>query len=71
MCAPISTVYRYKGSVDNQAALPTTGNKAGDVYNVADTDMNYGWTGKALDPLGSTVVIESISSDEINAVLTA
>jgi len=67
----ISTVYRYKGSVDNQAALPASGNKSGDVYNTADTDMNYAWTGKAWDPLGSTVAIESITSDEINAVLTA
>lgn len=67
----ISTVYRYKGSVDSQTALPTTGNKAGDVYNTADTDMNYAWTGKAWDPLGSTVVIEPITNDEINAVLTA
>lgn len=67
----ISNVYNYRGSVANYDALPTTGLKAGDVYNIEDTDMNYAWTGTAWDPLGSTFTIEAITEDQINNLFTA
>lgn len=49
----IASVYRYKGSVANQSALPSTENTVGDVYNVEDTGMNYAWDGTQWDALGS------------------
>ena len=51
----ISSAYKYKGSVANQAALPSTGNTEGDVWNTEDTGMNYAWTGTAWDALWTTV----------------
>lgn len=38
------SVYKPKGSVRNKEALPTTGNRVGDVYNVISDSMNYVWT---------------------------
>lgn len=38
------SVYKPKGSVRNKEALPTTGNRVGDVYNVLEDSMNYVWT---------------------------
>lgn len=50
----LGTVYKYKGSVANYAALPTI-NEVGDVYNTEDTGANYAWTGTEWDNLGGTV----------------
>jgi hypothetical protein len=51
----VSSVYRYRGSVANKEALPTTDNVIGDVYNTEDSGMNYGWNGTTWDALGSEV----------------
>ena len=59
----ISNVYKYIGSVDTYSALPTTGQKAGDVYNIVNADSanniaagdNVAWTGSAWDKLGGSV----------------
>lgn len=51
----VSSVYRYRNSVANKDALPTTGNVIGDVYNLEDTGMNVAWNGTSWDELGSTV----------------
>ena len=68
----ITSVYRYNGSVDNQAALPTNGNVVGDVYNVNDTNMNYAWNGTVWDPMAPTVTLASLgvtaSATELNYV---
>lgn len=48
--AKVSSVYRFKGTVANEAALPTEGNVEGDVYNVTDTGANYAWVA----PVGET-----------------
>lgn len=53
--AKIASVYKYKGSVANEAALPTEGQVVGDVYNLEDTGMNVAWTGTSWDNLGSVV----------------
>lgn len=51
----ISGVYTYKGSVASYANLPSSGNVAGDVWDVQDTGINYAWTGTAWDALGTSV----------------
>lgn len=67
----LTNVYKYKGSVATVAELPASGNTAGDVYNVTATDMNYGWTGSAWDPLGQIFSIDSITNAEIDTILSA
>lgn len=47
-------LYKYKGSVASQTALPSSGNEVGDVYNTEDTGMNYAWNGSQWDALGAT-----------------
>ena len=64
----ISGLYKYKGSKATFSALPTSGNVAGDVWNVEDTGMNYAWTGTAWDALGSTFEINSITNGEIDTI---
>lgn len=53
--AKVASVYKYKASVANEAALPTEGQVIGDVYNLEDTGMNVAWTGEGWDKLGSVV----------------
>ena len=53
--AKVTSVYKYKASVANEAALPTGGQVVGDVYNLEDTGMNVAWTGEGWDKLGSVV----------------
>lgn len=53
--AKVASIYKYKGSVANEAALPTEGQVVGDVYNLEDTGMNVAWTGEGWDKLGSVV----------------
>lgn len=57
----LGTVLTYKGSVATYADLPTSGNTAGDTYNVAEAygsipaGTNWTWNGSAWDALGGTV----------------
>lgn len=67
----LTNVYKYKGSVATMADLPAAGSTAGDVWNVEATDMNYGWTGSAWDPLGQLFSIDSITNAEIDTILSA
>lgn len=53
--AKVSSVYKYKGSVANEEALPTADQVVGDVYNLENTGMNVAWTGEGWDKLGSVV----------------
>lgn len=39
----ISSVYRYRGSVETKTDLPSENLTEGDVYNVKDTGDNYAW----------------------------
>lgn len=39
----ISSVYRYKGTVEDVDDLPTENNSEGDVWNVLSTGDNYAW----------------------------
>ena len=72
----VTSMYRHKGSVQNEDALPTSGNVAGDVYNViykksdgTTYGMNYVWTGTTWDALGEIFVINSIPNSEIDGIL--
>jgi len=53
----ISTVYKFKGSVEYYSDLPPASqNETGDVWDVQEDDMNYAWTADGTwDPLGPTV----------------
>ena len=51
----VASVYKYKGSVANQAALPSSNQATGDVYNVEDTGDNFAWDGSKWDKLAGTV----------------
>lgn len=63
-------VYKYKGSVDSYDLLPTMNLETGDVYNVADTGMNYAWTGAEWDALGATVDLSAYyDKTEVDAEL--
>lgn len=53
----VASVYKLKGSVANYAALPSSGQVVGDVWNLVDTGANYVWTGTVWDELGTTVDI--------------
>lgn len=65
----LTNVYKYKGSKATLAELPSTGNTAGDVWNVEETDMNYAWTGSAWDPLGNLFTLDFITNAEIDTIL--
>lgn len=55
----LATVYKYKGSVETYAVLPTSGQQVGDVYNVKQADPdhnieagdNVAWDGEKWDIL--------------------
>lgn len=67
--AKITNVYRYKGSCA-YAALPTTGNVTGDVWNVTDANgdfpdgTNYAWDGKGWDALGGSIDLSPYAKTE-------
>lgn len=78
----LSSVYKYKGTVANDAALPSDSVEVGDVYNIT-TSATYGdganvaWTGSAWDNLGATIDLsgyvetadlQEIGSEEVEAV---
>lgn len=72
----ISAVYRVKGSVNTYDDLPATGNKKGDVFNVRkgtaegeEDGMNYVWDGTKWDALGTFIVYEALSNDDIDAAI--
>lgn len=56
----LATVYKYKGSVETYADLPTSGQQVGDVWNIETADPDHGikagdnvaWDGAQWDTLG-------------------
>lgn len=50
--AKVASVYKFKGSVETVAELPTEGNVEGDVYNVKATGENYAWVAATDDEAG-------------------
>ena len=68
----ISSMYKHKGTKATKADLPTSGNTAGDVWNVtAEKGMNYVWTGSEWDAIGEVFTIDSITNDEINTIVAS
>ena len=67
----ITNVYKFKGSVATESALPTEGNVNGDVWNVTDTDMNYAWNGTTWDPMGSTLTVQYITNEQIDEIMAS
>lgn len=72
----IAGAYHFKGSVANQAALPSTGNTTGDVYNVevksdyGPAGTNVAWTAEGTwDSLGGNFSIDFATAAEVLAVL--
>ena len=59
--ASVAAALDYKGTKDTYDALPTEGNKKGDVWNVVaahgttPAGTNYAWDGTQWNPLGGTV----------------
>lgn len=57
----VAAALDYKGTKDTYDALPTEGNKKGDVWNVVaahgttPAGTNYAWDGTQWDPLGGTI----------------
>lgn len=59
----ISSVYKYKGSVNSYAELPSTKQEVGDTYNIVTADKvndinagdNVSWNGTAWDKLGGSI----------------
>lgn len=73
----ITDMYKYKGSVANESALPTSGQTTGDVYNIeaastyGGAGMNVAWNGSAWDPLGEIFNIDAITNSEIDTVVAS
>ena len=66
----VSSVYKYKGSVANEEALPAENNVIGDVWNTEDTGANFAWTGTSWDNLGTTVDLSDyLTKDELASEL--
>ena len=75
----ITTVFRYRGSVDTYADLPTSGIAVGDTYNVAAADAthsinagdNVSWNGNDWDNLAGIVDLSAYakSSDVANTYM--
>lgn len=73
----ITTVMDYKGTKATVSALPTTGNKNGDVWHVTEDNGEYAWDGNAWQELGTAVDLSgyvedsdlvAITSTEINTI---
>ena len=64
----LASAYVYKGSKDTYASLPTSGNNAGDVWNVVQANgnnpagTNYAWTGSGWDALGGSVDLSTYAT---------
>lgn len=66
----IAAAYHYKGSKATFAALPTTGNAVGDVWNVESDGMNYAWTGSEWDALGGSIDLSGyVTTEAMNSAL--
>ena len=69
-------IYKYKGSVATESALPSVGVIAGDVYNI-EAESQYGPAGQNVawdatnnrwDPLGGVFTITAITNAELDVI---
>lgn len=69
----VSSVYKFKGSVENYSDLPTSGNEVGDVWDIINADPtnnikagdNVVWTGTTWDNLGGMVDLTNYYTKDI------
>jgi hypothetical protein len=68
--ASLSTVYHFRGSVNNLEELQAIENpELGDVYNIVDTGMNAAWDGEAWDDFGSIADLSPYQlAEEVNGI---
>lgn len=59
----ITTVMDYKGTKATTAALPTNGNKQGDVWHVTADNSEYAWNGSAWQELGTPIDLSGYVQD--------
>lgn len=64
----LTGLYKYKGSKATVAALPSSGNTTGDVWDVQADGMNYAWNGSAWDALGATFTIDAVTNAELDTI---
>lgn len=70
----LSTVYKWKGSVDTEADLPKSGMSIGDTYDIQSASIygsegtNVAWTGSEWDSLGTTFKVEIITNAELDEI---
>lgn len=75
----LATVYKYKGSVKTYANLPTSGQQAGDVYNVKQADPehnikagdNVAWDGEKWDILAGDTDLSGCAQLNLANTFTA
>lgn len=65
----IGSAYTIKGSVTTQSNLPTSGNKAGDMYIAQDTGISYVYTGSKWVSAGTKNNASIITSAQIDAAI--
>lgn len=74
----LSTVMKYKGSVNNYSDLPASGQETGDVWNVVNADPTHGinagdnvcWNGTGWDNLGGAVDLSGYATLSGNNTFT-
>ena len=59
----ITTVMDYKGTKATTAALPSSGNKQGDVWHVTADNAEYAWNGSAWEELGTPIDLSGYVED--------
>ena len=68
----ITTVMDYKGTKATVSALPSTGNKQGDVWHVTADNGEYAWNGTTWEELGSTIDLSGYQqSSELISITNA
>lgn len=75
----LATVYKYKGSVETYADLPTSGQQVGDVYNVKQADPdhnieagdNVAWDGEKWDILAGDTDLSGYAQLNLANTFTA
>lgn len=68
----VAAVYKYKGSVASESALPTSDQVIGDTYNLEDTGMNVAWNGTNWDNLGTVIdLTEYVQKNDLEVITNA
>ena len=67
----ITTAVNWKGTKASVGELPTSGNKTGDLWHVADKSAEYVWNGSTWEEVGSIVDLSGYSTTaQMNTAIT-